>query len=149
MKIILIQDVEHLGEKHDMVSVKDGYARNYLIPKKLAVIANQTNQRRLDELKRVESSKEAKLLGYYQKVAEKIQGGGVLKIGAKAGTSGKIFGSVTNVQIAQAIKEQLDVDVDRKNIELVEEVKELGNYSAKLLLHAKVQPTIHFEVVKE
>jgi large subunit ribosomal protein L9 len=148
MKIILIQDVEHLGEKHDMVSVKDGYARNYLIPKKLAVIANQTNQRRLDELKRVESSKEAKLLGYYQEIAEKIQGG-VLKIGAKSGTSGKIFGSVTNVQIAQAIKEQLDVDVDRKNIELVEEVKELGNYSAKLHLHAKVQPTIHFEVVKE
>jgi large subunit ribosomal protein L9 len=148
MKVILIEDVEHLGEKHDLVSVKDGYARNYLIPKKLAVIANQSNQRKLEELKRVESSREAKLLSDFQEIAAKIQKG-VLKIGAKAGTSGKIFGSVTNVQIAQAIKEQLDVEVDRKNIELLEEVKELGTYSAKLLLHSKVQPTINFEVVQE
>jgi len=148
MKIILIQDVEHLGEKHEIVSVKDGYARNYLIPKKLAIIANQTNQRRLEELKQVATSKEAKLMAQYQEIADKIQGS-VLKIGAKAGTSGKIFGSVTNLQIALAIKDQLEIDVERKNIELLEDVKELGPYTAKLVLHSKIQPTINFEVIPE
>ena len=100
MDIILLQEVDKLGDKHEIVTVKPGYARNYLIPKGMALIANASNRKRLDELKRVETAREAKLKGYYEEIAAKLKDV-TLKIGAKAGTSGKIFGSVTSLQIAQ------------------------------------------------
>jgi large subunit ribosomal protein L9 len=148
MDIILLQDVDKVGDKHTIATVKDGYGRNYLIPQRLAIIANDTNRRRLNELKRIEDAKEAKKLSFYQEIADKI-GSQVLKIGAKAGTSGKIFGSVTNVQLAMALNEQFGVEVDRRKIIISDEVKELGTYKAVLSLHKEVQPEISFEVVAE
>ncbi len=149
MEIILLQDIEKVGEKHTIVKVRDGYGRNYLIPKGLAIVANKTNRNRLEGMKRMEEAKEAQLIGDYQAIANALEGK-VLQIGAKAGTSGKIFGSVTNVQIAAALKEQFNIDVDRRKIQLPEEdIKMLGAYTAKLLLHKEVQPDLNFEVVAE
>lgn len=148
MEIILLKEVDKVGYKHEIVSVKPGYARNYLIPQGFALIANASNRKRLEELKRVETAKEAKLVGYYQEIAEKVKDT-TLRIGAKAGTSGKIFGSVTNVQIAQILKEQHDVDIERRKIEIKDDVKELGTYSAQLNLHPDVVVDVAFEVVQE
>ncbi len=149
MEIILLQDIEKVGEKHTIVKVRDGYGRNYLIPKGMAIVANQANRNRLEGLKRREGAMEAKLITEYQEIAAALQGK-VLQIGAKAGTSGKIFGSVTNVQIAAALKEQLNIDVDRRKIQLPEEdIKMVGAYTAKIALHKEVQPELNFEVVAE
>lgn len=148
MDIILLQDVDKVGDKHEVVTVKDGYGRNYLIPQKLAIIANKSNLARLAELRRQEEAREAKKVGLYQEIADKLKGS-VLKIGAKTGTSGKIFGSVTNVQISQALKDQFEVDVERRKIELEEDVKELGTYTAKLNLHKEVEASVTFEVISE
>ena len=148
MQVILLNDIEKLGYKHDVVEVKPGYGRNYLIPQGLAKIANKVNMAALDEIKRKETEKEAARKAEYEVMAAKMDGV-TLKIGAKAGQSGKIFGSVTNVQIAAALKEQLDLDIERRKIEISEDVKELGTYAATINLHFEVQPTIAFEVIAE
>ena len=148
MDIILLQDVEKVGDKYELVNVKDGFARNYLIPQKLAVIANDSNKKRLAEMQRREEEHAEKRLEEFQEIADKLKET-VLTIGAKTGTSGKIFGSVTNVQIAQALKDQEDIDVDRRKIELEEEVKALGTYTATLHLHKKVDAKVNFEVVED
>ncbi|MCP3928546.1 MAG: 50S ribosomal protein L9 [Bacteroidetes bacterium] len=148
MDIILLQDLEKVGSKFEIVTVKNGYGRNYLIPQGIAEIANDTNRRKLDEYKRKEMAKETAELRKYQVIAEAIQGK-VLKIGAKAGTTGKIFGSVTNVQIAAALVEQLKVEIDRRKIVLPDEVKTIGTYTAILDLHSDVDAKVDFEVVQE
>ncbi|NND32723.1 MAG: 50S ribosomal protein L9 [Saprospiraceae bacterium] len=148
MDIILLQELEKLGDKHEIVSVKPGFARNFLIPKGLALIANASNKKRLQELRRLEAAKEAKLKDHYQEMADKLKDV-VLKVGAKAGTSGKIFGSVTNVQIAQILKEQYEIDIPRRKISLSEDIKELGTYSTTLNLHPEVVTQVQLEVVQE
>jgi large subunit ribosomal protein L9 len=148
MDIILLQDMDKLGDKYEIVNVKDGYGRNYLIPQGIGVIANARNLAKLDEIKRKEMEEVEKMLDHYREIAEQLEGK-ILKIGAKAGQSGKIFGSVTNVQIAAALREQLDVDIERRKIKLPEDIKELGNYTATLDLHPEVQPRIGFEVFAE
>ncbi len=148
MDIILLKDVDKLGDKHSIVSVKPGYARNFLIPQGMALIANTSNRKRLQELKRVEESREAKLKDHYQEIADKLKDV-ILTVGAKAGASGKIFGSVTNVQIAQLLKEAHDIEIERRKIEIESEVKELGTYVAKLNLHPEVNSEVKFEVVQE
>ncbi len=148
MKIILLQDIEKVGEKHTTVTVKDGYARNYLIPNGFALIANETNARRLQDIKRREEAMASRMFGTYQAIAEQLKDQ-VLKIGAKAGTSGKIFGSVTNVQIAAALKEQLDIEIERRKISLPEEVKELGSYTAFLNLHPDIDARVSFQVIQD
>ena len=148
MEIILLQDIENLGDKHDLVTVKSGYGRNYLIPQGMAIIANKTNMAKLNHLRKQEELRESKKVGEYQEMANKIQTE-VLKIGAKAGTSGKIFGSVTNIQIAQAIKDALGLEVDRKKITIQEEVKNLGTYQANINFHPEVSCVVNFEVIEE
>mgnify|MGYP001129737791 FL=1 len=148
MDIILLQDVEHVGYKHELVTVKNGYGRNFLIPQGFALIANSANRARLKELQRREDATEAKRLGEYQDIAKKLDGQ-VLRIGAKAGTSGKIFGSVTNIQIINALKEQFDLDLERRKVQLPDNVKDLGTYTLVLNLHKEVQPEVKFEVVAE
>jgi large subunit ribosomal protein L9 len=148
MEIILLDDVDKVGAKHEVVAVKAGYGRNYLIPRKLAIIANKSNMARLTELRRQEEARESKMIDTYKEIAERLSST-VLRIGAKSGTSGKIFGSVTNVQIGQAMKEQLDIDVERRKIVLRDEVKELGTYIADLKLHRDVEAKISFEVIAE
>ncbi len=148
MKIILLKDMDTLGRKFDIVNVKPGYGRNYIIPRKLGVIANADNLATREKIvDKIEAELTARL-GEFQEMAEKISAA-VLKIGAKAGTSGKIFGSVTNVQLSQAIKDQLGLEVDRRDIVLSEEVKNLGTYAAVANLHKQVEAKINFEVIAE
>ncbi|MCB0662790.1 MAG: 50S ribosomal protein L9 [Saprospiraceae bacterium] len=148
MDIILLQDIEKVGEKHTIVTVKPGYARNFLIPQGMAIVANETNRGRLDELRRRAEAGEAKKIAAAQEIAAQLEGK-TLKIGAKAGTSGKIFGSVTNIQIAAALQEQLNIDVDRKSVVVPDEVKELGSYTAAINLHKEVEVKVNFEVVED
>jgi large subunit ribosomal protein L9 len=148
MEIILIQDVDNLGAAHEKVSVKHGYARNYLIPRKLAVEANPSNLKQLDERVKQLKKKEAKLLAEINKVIEVLRSG-PLKIGAKTGTSGKIFGSVTSVQIARAIRDQKGYEIDRRRITIQDEVKELGTFKAKIDFGNGNETEVEFEVSAE
>jgi large subunit ribosomal protein L9 len=148
MEIILIQDVDNLGAAHEKVSVKHGYARNFLIPRKLAVEANPSNLKQLDERVKQLQKKEAKLLAEINKVIEVLRSG-PLKIGAKTGTSGKIFGSVTSVQIARAIRDQKGYEIDRRRITILDEVKELGTFKAKIDFGNGNETEVEFEVTAE
>jgi large subunit ribosomal protein L9 len=148
MEIILLQDIDKVGEKHDIVTVKPGYGRNFLIPNKMALVANSSNRKRLDDLRRQAAAKENFVINDAKELAQKISGA-ALKIGAKTGTSGKIFGSITNIQIAAALRDQFGIDVDRKRIEIAEEIKEVGEYTATIRLHKEVICNINFEVVSE
>jgi large subunit ribosomal protein L9 len=149
MDIILLDDIEKVGDKHEIVSVKPGYARNFLIPKGMAIVANDTNRAKLDEIKQKEAEELAARKAEFEAIAEQLKGE-VMQIGAKAGTSGKIFGSVTNVQIATALKEKYDIDVDRRKVKMPEEdIKTLGTYTAVLNLHPEVDIKVNFEVVEE
>lgn len=149
MEIILTQDVINLGYKDDIIKVKNGYGRNYLIPQGFAISANESNRKVIAENLKQRAFKEEKIKKEAQKLADALQSV-TLKIGAKAGTSGKIFGSVNNIQIADAIKEQFNFDIDRKKIAVDgESVKELGTYTAKVHLHKEIQFNISFEVIAE
>ncbi|MCO5233475.1 MAG: 50S ribosomal protein L9 [Chitinophagales bacterium] len=148
MEIILLQDVENLGLKYDLVKVKPGYGRNFLIPKGLAKIANASNKKHLEEIKRQQVNKIAKQLEDYKALAEKIAGT-KFSIGAKAGTTGKLFGSVTNVQLADAIKSELGIDVERKKIIIPNEIKDLGTYKATLHIFKEINADFEFEVIAE
>ena len=148
MEIILLKDVDNVGDKHTIIKVKDGFGRNFLIPQGLALVANSTNRRKLDEIIRLDDLVESKRLDVYQDMAKTLAGA-TLRIGAKAGTSGKIFGSVNNSQLAAAIKEQFELDIERRKIEIPEEVKTLGTYTANINLHKEVKATVTFEVVED
>jgi large subunit ribosomal protein L9 len=148
MKVLLLKDIDNLGNKYDVVEVKNGYGMNFLIPQKMALIANQANINKLENLKRAEAKKLASMIDIFKENAKLIEAK-VFEIGAKVGTTDKIFGSVTNVQLANKIKEDLGLDVDRKVIEIDEEVKTLGTHTAKVKLHHEVIATMTFEVVKE
>ena len=147
MKIILKEDIQNLGYKDDIVEVKDGYGRNYLIPQGKAVIANASNVKQLEETMRQRAHKLAKIKADAEAAAAALQGV-ELTIGAKASATGTIFGSVNNIQIAEAL-EKLGHNVDRKLIVLKESVKELGKYTAKINFHKEVSVEIPFEVVAE
>jgi len=148
MDIILLQTMDKLGDKHDVVSVKPGYGRNYLIPQGFAVIANATNRKKLEKLIEEEKANENARIDEYKAMAEKLKGQ-TLKIGVKSGTSGKIFGKVTNVQIAQALKENFEIELERKKIVLSEEPKEIGTYSVTIQFHEEVAEEINIELIKE
>ena len=148
MDIILLEDVEKLGDKFEVVTVKDGFGRNFLIPRGKALIANKTNMLRLQDYRNREERKREAMLDTFREIADQLKGK-TLRIGAKSGTSGKIFGSVTALQISNALKEQFGVEVERKRIEMPDEVKEVGTYRAKLNMHRDVDAGIDFEVVSE
>ena len=147
MKIILKEDVTNLGYKDDVVEVKDGYGRNYLIPQGKAVIANNSNLRQLEENQRQRAHKLAKIKADAEALAAQLKDV-TLTIGAKTSSTGTIFGSVNAIQIAEAL-EKLGFNVDRKNIVVSETVKEVGNYNATVNLHKEVSVEIPFEVVSE
>ena len=148
MQVILIQDVNNLGGRNELVAVKNGYARNFLIPSKLAVEASSSNLKMREEKLKVQAKKEAKLLAEIKEVISKLQDG-ALKIGAKTGTSGKIFGSVTSVQISRAIREQKGYEIDRRRISILDDVKELGTYKAGIDFGNGNNTEVEFEVVAE
>lgn len=148
MEVILKQDLKGLGYKNDIVKVKNGYGRNFLIPQRIAVLATESNKKMQAEEIKQSSFKEQKLRNEATALAVKFADVTV-KVGAKAGESGKIFGSVTNIQLADALK-KAGYDVERKNIEMNEEsIKALGTYSAKVRLFKEISATINFEVIAE
>ena len=149
MDVILKQDIQGLGYSNDIVKVKAGYARNYLIPKGMAIAATETNRKIQAENLKQKSFKEEKISKEAEILAKALDGITV-KIGAKAADSGKIFGSVNNIQIAEAIKEQFKYDIDRKKIIVDgEHIKELGTYVAEVSLHKEIKASINFEVFAE
>ena len=148
MDVILIQDVDNLGGRNELVKVKNGYARNFLIPRGFAVEASPSNRKQLDERLKVSKKKEDAMLAQINSVIAKLQEGPV-KVGAKTGTSGKIFGSVTPLQISRAIKEQKGYEIDRRKISITDEVKELGNYKAAIDFGNGHHADVDFEVVAE
>jgi len=148
MQIILIQDVNNLGGANEVVTVKNGYARNFLIPQKMAVEASTSNLKQLEERLKQIRKKEEKMLAEINKVIAALQEGSVT-IGAKTGTSGKIFGSVTTVQVAKAVREQKGYEIDRRRIQLLDEIKELGSYKAKVDFGNGNETEITLEIVAE
>ena len=147
MEVILKQDIDNLGYENDVVKVKNGFARNYLIPKGMAMLATETNKKVLAEVQKQKSFKEEKLRTEAEttaKLLEKLE----LKIGAKAGTSGKIFGSVNAIQIAESLKEK-GHEIDRKKINVDDSIKELGSYTATVKLYKDIKAEVKFEVVSE
>jgi len=148
MEIILIQDVDRLGSKDDLIKVKDGFARNFLIPQKKAIVATSTAKKVLAENIKQRAHKESKLKNEALAIAEKLANKKIT-IGAKTSTLGKIFGSVNTIQIAEAINKK-GFEIDRKQIMLPEDhIKEVGTYSAKIKLHKEVIVEIEYEVVAE
>ena len=147
MDIILLQDMDKVGEKHDIVKVKDGYGRNFLIPKGMAVVANVSNRRKYASIVRALDKRETARLGEYKTLAAQLDGKTVT-ITAKAGSSGKLFGSVDAGQIAAAIKSQLGVEIERKKV-FIEPLKELGTHVAAVNLHKEVIAQVTVEVVAQ
>ena len=147
MKLILKEDVSGLGYKDDVVTVKDGYGRNYLIPTGKAVVASDSALKVLAENQRQRAHKLAKIKADAEALAAQLQGL-KLTIGAKTSATGTTFGSVNNIQIAEAL-EKLGHNVDRKLIEIKQPVKEVGEYVATVKLHKEVTVEIPFEVVAE
>jgi large subunit ribosomal protein L9 len=147
MQVILIQDVDNLGGKNELVTVKNGYARNFLIPQKFAVEASPSNMKQLEEKLKVKAKKEAAMLAEINKVIDVLKSSPV-KVGAKTGTSGKIFGAVTSLQITRAIRDQKGYEIDRKRITIVDDVKELGTYKATIDFGNGNNTEIEFEVVE-
>src|SRR6476619_7724939 len=148
MEVILIQDVDNLGALNEVVKVKNGYARNYLLPRQLAVESSPSNRKQLEERMKQVKKKEDKMLAEFNNVVAKLKEA-PLKIGAKTGTSGKIFGSVTSLQISRAIREQKGYEIDRKRIHITDEVKELGTYKANIDFGAGHSTEIEFAVEAE
>ena len=147
MEVILLEDVANLGYKDDVVNVKKGYARNYLIPQAKAIIATESAKKVLAENLRQRAHKLEQIKMSAQELADKLEGV-TLTIGTKTSSSGTIFGSVTNIQIADALREK-GFEVERKLIVIKDAVKEVGNYIATAKLHKEIAVDIPFEVVAE
>ena len=133
MQIILTQDIDNLGAKNEVVAVKPGYARNFLLPNKMALEASPQNLKVAEQRQKAQNKKEAELLKEIENVKAKLLES-PLKLTAKTGTSGKIFGSITSIQVARAIKEQKGYEIDRKRISISDEVKEVGEHKISMNL---------------
>lgn len=148
MQVILIKDVDNLGSANELVDVRPGYARNFLIPQKYAVEASSGNRKMLEEREKVKQKKEEKLMAEIANVTRVLQESPV-KVGAKTGTSGKIFGAVTAIQLARAIREQKGYEIDRRRISFVEDVKEVGTHKARIDFGKENVVEMDFEVIGE
>ena len=149
MEIILKQDVQNLGYADEIVKVKDGYARNYLIPQGLAILATEPNKKMLAETLKQRAFKAEKIRKEAEELAGKIEGLN-LKIYTKASEKGTIFGSINTIAVANALKEQHNIEIDRKKVMLKENhIKELGNYTAQINLHKDFRATVNLEILAE
>jgi len=148
MEVILKQDIQTIGHKNDIVTVKNGYGRNYLIPKGLATLATPSAKKMHAENLKQRAHKEEKIKNEALEVAKKLEKVSI-SIGAKTSSTGKIFGSVNTIQIAEALKGK-GYEIERKNISIPEDqVKEVGKYTATVKLHKEVKVEIEFEIVAE
>jgi large subunit ribosomal protein L9 len=149
MDVILKRDIPSLGYATDIVKVRDGYARNYLIPQGIAIMATESNRKMNAETLKQKAFKEDKVRNEAEAMVKLLENVTV-KIGAKVASTGKIFGSVNSLQISEALKSQFNYDVDRKKIHLDgDSVKEVGEYKAKVMLHKGVSVMVNFEVFAE
>ena len=146
MEVILIHDMPGLGHKDQIIKVKDGYANNYLIPKRIAILATPSAKKHLEEKLRQQARKEQKLREAASQMREKIEAK-TYTVKVKAGEKGKIYGSVTNIQLADLLS-QNGIEIDRKQIEM-DHVKEVGSFEAKVRLYKDIVATMKFEVVAE
>jgi large subunit ribosomal protein L9 len=147
MKVILKEDVKNVGKMGQIVDVADGYARNYLVPRELAVEANIKNIRSLEHEKRIIQEKAKKIKNSAQDLAHKISTI-TLMIKAKVGEEGKLFGSVTTMNIAELLKNE-GIEIDKKKISLDEPIKRLGSYSVNVKLHPEILTQVNIQVVQE
>ena len=148
MDVILLQDVDKLGKESELVKVRPGYARNFLIPRRLAVVADESEKKQLTERQKQEERREEKIGKEIARVVDTLKNTRYT-IGAKTGTSGKIFGSVTTIQLSHAIKKQTGITIDRKKISLPEDVSMVGEYKANIALHKDTNVEVLFDVVAE
>ncbi len=149
MKIILQKPVEQLGNPGDVAEVADGYARNYLIPRGLAIKAERGALKHAETLKRGHTSRLTKQKGEYEAIASKLIAAGTLRISARAGEEGKLFGSVTAADISEAVAAQAGVTVDRKDVHLDEPIRSVGTHEVRIRLFHEVEPVITVEVTAE
>ena len=145
MKVVLRADVEHLGQKGDLVDVADGYARNFLVPRGLALRANSGIQKQADAMRRNRDARDRRDREAAQAIADQLTP--TIQIQARAGEGGRLFGSVTSSDIAAAVHEQIGIEVDRRHIALDEPLKELGVSELAIRLHPEVTATLRVEVV--
>lgn len=148
MKVILKQDVKGLGKKEDMIEVKDGYARNFLLPRGLAVEANASNINDMKSKKESERQKRERELAHARELAEKLKKITVV-IKSKAGENGKLFGSITNKDIADKLKSDFNIDIDKKKFVLADTIKTLGETQVEVKLYPEVSGTLTVKIVQE
>ena len=145
MRIVLRDDVDNLGKKGDLVDVADGYARNYLVPRGLALKASAGSQKQADAMRRNRDARERRDREGAQALAAQFEGR-TITIKARAGGEGRLFGSVTAADIAEAVQKQTGADIDRRKLSLDEPLKEIGGVDLQIRLHPDVVATIHVEV---
>ena len=145
MKVVLRADVDNLGNKGDIVDVADGYARNYLVPRGLALKASSGSQKQADAMRRNREARDSRDREAAQALAAQFEGR-TITIKARAGTEGKLFGSVTSVDVADAVQKQTGAEIDRRKIHLDEPLKELGGVDLQVRLHTDVLANLHVEV---
>jgi large subunit ribosomal protein L9 len=148
MKIVLREDVEHLGRKGDLLEVADGYARNYLVPRGLAMKATRGVVTQADAMRRNRTARDARDREAAEELASRLAASR-LQVPARAGEGGKLFGSVTNADVADALRNQAGIELDRRSIELTEPIKELGAAEVPVRLHPDVTAALHIEVVAQ
>lgn len=148
MKVVLRADVEHLGRKGDLLDVTDGYARNYLVPRGMAIKATKGAVAQAEAMRRNRAARDTRDRESAEAVAARV-GAQTLRIGARAGEGGKLFGSVTNADVAAAVHDQLGIDLDRRAIELADPIRDLGASDIVVRLHPDVTATLHVEVAAE
>jgi large subunit ribosomal protein L9 len=149
MKIVLQKPVEKLGDPGDVVEVADGYARNFLVPRGLAVKAHKGAAEQTESLRRAHERRQTARKGEFEVLASKLIAGGPIVVRARAGEEGKLFGSVTADQIATAIASQTDVEVDRKDVRLEEPIRSIGTHEVRVHLFHEVEPILTVEVTAE
>ena len=148
MKVILLQDIKGVGKKDEIINASDGYARNFLLPKKMAVEADKNNLNKLNVKKENEKQRKQNELENAKEIAKKMKTI-TLKIKAKSGENGKIFGGITSKEIAENLKEQYNINVDKKKISIQETIKMLGNYFVEIKLHEGITAKLAISIINE
>ena len=148
MKVILLEDARDIGKKGAVLNVTDGYARNYLIPRKIAVEANESNMRSLNQERKRQDDRAKRLLAEAREAAKALDNA-TIKVKAKAGGSGRLFGSITSKDIADGIEKVFGIAIDKKHIEIDDQIKTIGLYLATLRLHQDVEVKVNVHVVSE
>jgi large subunit ribosomal protein L9 len=148
MKVVLREDVDHLGHKGDLLEVADGYARNFLVPRGLAMKATKGIVAQADAMRRSRSARDARDQSAAADIAARLDAA-TIRLSVRAGEGGKLFGSVTSTDVAEAVQAQTGIDVDRRVIDLPEPIKELGTATVSVRLHPEVVATLHLEVAGE